>query len=48
MTKKQYLKALMAQPPEWIAASLADPSPSMRPVHLLLHRIALRRIGMGG
>lgn len=45
MTKRQYLAGLMTMPASWIRASMADPSPYMRPIHIALHAIALRRIG---
>lgn len=46
LTKQQYLDALLRQSVTWISGSLASPSPSMRPIHIALHRIALRRKGV--
>jgi hypothetical protein len=44
MTRKQiYMRALHAQPAQWIAASAASPSPAMTRTHVALHLIELRR-----
>jgi hypothetical protein len=44
MTRKQiYMRALHAQPAQWIAASAASPSPTMTRTHVALHLIELRR-----
>lgn len=43
MNRREYLLACMGQPADWLKAQLADPSPGMRPVHLVLIRIALKR-----
>ena len=44
MTAKQtYLRALRCQPSAWIADSAANPSKYMRPIHIALHLIELRR-----
>jgi hypothetical protein len=43
MTRRAYLDVLMKMPADLISKSLASPSASLRPVHLALHRIALRR-----
>jgi len=45
MRKQTYLAILMCQSPNWIRASMRNPSPSMRPIHVALHAIALRRLG---
>jgi hypothetical protein len=46
MRKQTYLAILMCQSPDWIIGSMRNPSPSMRPVHVALHAIALRRLGI--
>ena len=46
MRKQTYLATLMHQSPDWIRASMRNPSPSMRPIHIALHAIALRRLGI--
>ena len=45
MRKQTYLTILMRQSPDWIIGSMRNPSPSMRPIHVALHAIALRRLG---
>lgn len=45
MRKQAYLAILMRQSPDWIRASMRNPSPYMRRVHVALHAIALRRLG---
>lgn len=43
MSRRAYLGLLMAQPLDWLVASAANPTAHMRPVHIALHRIAIRR-----
>jgi len=44
MTKKQeYLNHLNKESTEWIRASMKSPSTGMRPIHIALHAIVLRR-----
>jgi hypothetical protein len=45
MTKRKYLALLMQQSPEWVRASMRAPGRHMRAMHVLLHRVALRRMG---
>lgn len=42
--RSNYLSALMLQGPDWIRASMADPTPRMTRTHVLLHAVALRRM----
>ncbi len=44
MTKRAYLALLLRQSPDWIRGSMRNPSQSMRPIHIALHAIALRRL----
>ena len=46
MRKQTYLAILVRQSPDWIRASMCNPSQSMRPIHVALHAIALRRLGV--
>lgn len=43
MSRRAYFGLLMAQPVEWLLASAANPTAHMRPIHVALHRIAIRR-----
>lgn len=43
MNKRQYLSIAMGQTAKWLEACIAEPSKSMRPIHIALLRIALRR-----
>ena len=43
ITKSNYLAACMNQSVDWLRACLANPSPSMRPVHARIIRLALRK-----
>ena len=44
MTAKQtYLRALSTLTDRELAGSAANPSPHMRPVHITLHRLEMRR-----
>jgi hypothetical protein len=45
MKKQTYVQALMRQPVAWIKASAATPNGHMTPMHILLHYVALRRMG---
>lgn len=44
-SKRLYLSVLLLQSPDWIRGSLGNPTRGMTPVHLALHRLALRRMG---
>lgn len=58
MYKQKYLSVLMHLPSpyitplpnneviEWIKHSMNNPSPYMRPIHIKLHLIALRKMGV--
>jgi hypothetical protein len=41
--KKIYLRHCMQAESHWLLACLRDPGPFMRPIHLLLIRLALRK-----
>ena len=43
-SKRKYLNACLTMPPEWLKLSIQFPSSYMTPVHILLHRIALRKL----
>jgi hypothetical protein len=43
--KQTYVQALMRQPVAWIKASAATPNGRMTRTHILLHYVALRRMG---
>lgn len=43
MARRAYLDLLMRQPAKWLRASAANPTAHMRPIHIALHRIAIRR-----
>ena len=45
MKKQAYIQALMRQPVAWIKASAATPNGRMTRTHILLHYVALRRMG---
>ncbi len=45
MKKQDYIQALMRQPAAWIKASAATPNGHMTRTHILLHYVALRRMG---
>ena len=45
MKKQEYLKALMAQPLEWVKASASTPNHFMTAMHIKLHHVAIRRMG---
>lgn len=44
LDRRLYLGCLLNQDAAWIERSLATPSVGMRPIHLTLHRLALRRM----
>lgn len=45
MSKKQkYLSLLKQMPEEWIRDSMNNPSNNMKPIHIVLHAIALRHL----
>ena len=48
MSKSEYVRACMEQPAEWLRQCAADPSAHMRPIHVALIRVALRRMKKGG
>ena len=43
MTNYRYFAACMNQSANWLRACLANPSPSMRPIHTRIIRLALRK-----
>ena len=43
MSKQQYLALGLSMPLEWLRDCAARPSPYMRPIHLALVKIAVRR-----
>lgn len=43
MTKREYLSRLLTQSPDWIRASMKEPTRYMTKMHIALHAIALRR-----
>jgi len=45
MTKKQYLTLCQEQTTSWLRQCAADPTIHMRPLHIALIKIALRRRG---
>jgi hypothetical protein len=45
MKKQRYLAALLRQKPDWILLSAKNPNHYMTKTHVLLHYIALRKIG---
>jgi hypothetical protein len=46
LKRSYYLNLLMAHTPEWIAASAANPTAYMTKTDILLHYVALRRLGV--
>lgn len=46
MSKKEYLACVLRLlTPEQIRLSAENPTPYMRPIHIKLHYVALRRLG---
>ena len=46
MTKQEYLSCVLRLlTPEQIILSASNPTPHMRRIHVLLHYVALRRLG---
>jgi len=43
MTKREYMSLLLKQSPDWIRASMEEPTCHMTKMHIALHAIALRR-----
>lgn len=43
MSKRDYLRFCMQQSIDWLHWCASDPSPFMRPIHVALVRIAIRR-----
>lgn len=43
MNKRQYLSLCMSQSENWLRLCASEPSPYMRPIHLALIRLAIRR-----
>lgn len=43
--KRKYLTALMQQSPEWVKTSMDNPNKYMTRMDLLLHAVALRKMG---
>ena len=46
MNRRDYLSLLMRQRPEWLLESMSAPSNRMTRSHVLLHGVALRRMGI--
>lgn len=44
MKKHKYLMLLMQQPIEWVKASANEPNEKMTKIHVILHKIAIRRL----
>ena len=44
MSKREYLLRLTRQSPDWLRASMAEPTHYMTRTHVLLHAVALRRM----
>jgi len=44
MSKRQYLKFCMQQKLDWLYWCATNPSKYMRPIHVALVRIAIRRL----
>lgn len=45
MTVSKYFDLCNRQPSDWLRRSANDPSPSMRPIHVAITRLVLRRRG---
>jgi hypothetical protein len=46
MSKKEYLQCVLRLlTPEQILLSASSPTPYMKPIHIKLHYVALRRLG---
>lgn len=46
MSKREYLDCVLRLlTPEQILLSASNPTPYMRPIHIKLHYVALRRLG---
>ena len=43
--RSTYLAACMNQPIEWLISSAANPSQYMTRMHVILHHVAIRRLG---
>jgi len=43
MTKSKYIELAMKQPIHWLISCANDPSNHMRPIHVKLLKIAIRR-----
>jgi len=43
MTKSEYVESAMKQPIQWLINCANDPSDHMRPIHVKLLKIAIRR-----
>lgn len=43
--KRKYFAAAMQQDVKWLTAVAADPSPYMRPIHVALCNLAIRKKG---
>lgn len=41
--KRAYYNLCMAQPMDWLASSAMAPSPFMRPIHVKIIRIVMRK-----
>ena len=46
MSKREYLECVLRLlTPEQILLSASSPTPNLRPIHIKLHYVALRRLG---
>ena len=45
MNKQRYLFTLMTMPSNWLRESMKTPTSYMRPMHIALHALALRKMG---
>jgi hypothetical protein len=43
--KRKYFTAAMQQDVKWLVAATANPSPYMRPIHIALGKLAIRKKG---
>jgi hypothetical protein len=43
--KRKYFTAAMQQDVKWLVAATNDPSPYMRPIHIALGKLAIRKKG---
>jgi len=43
MNNREYLQICKRQPLEWLEIAASDPGPYMRPIHVILAKIAIRQ-----